>query len=276
MFIQDIHAGLMGFRHVAQDDGRRVEVQGDEAGKAALEAICSSLSDHSRYELGETVQSAIESIALRLAWFGKAVYEICGSGTDVSLESVPPHGLFRIGGGFIQLVPKKDRQWLDGHRYAFLPASCAWVVRLPRRLGGPRAHRRLLDQLTAVSQPAPEFWTRELEAGKFTTEFLVSDYNRTRGAYIARITRRWGWNRRDSSGTHDTEFFYFFRSLRFRQAQAILRDHIVSELNKFLLVRGVNATVGLEGFPTEAEVAELINRALEGSLHYAEALREAG
>jgi len=275
MFVQDIENGLMGFRHLRDAEERRVEVEGDEAGEAALDSICTALSDYPGYDLGDTVQRAIESIARRLAWFGKAIYEICGSGAEISLVSVTPHRLFRVPGGFIQLVTKSDRQWVDGRRYSFLPASCAWVVRLPRRLGGPRGHRRLLDQLTAVSQPAPEFWTRDLQAGRLATEFMVADYNRNRDAYIARITRRWGWNRRDSSGAHSTEFFYFFRSLRFRQSQAILRNHIVDEMNKFLAHRGVNARVRLKGFHSPAELRDLIRRVLAGSAHYAEALGDA-
>jgi hypothetical protein len=273
MFVQDIGAGLMGFRHVAEDNGGRVHVEGDEAARAT--AICTSLSEHPRHGVAETVYSAIESIGTRLAWFGKAVYEICGHGGDISVASVIPFHLFRVPGGFVQFVPKEDRRWLDGQRFGFLPSDDAWTVRIPRRLGGAKAHQHLLDRLTAVSQPAPEFWARELKAGKMATEFSLSDYNRTRDAYIARLTRRWGWNRRDASETRGTEFFYFFRSLRFRKAQAILRDHIVDELNRFLARREIRARVRLEGFRSAVEIDDLTRRALDGSLHYAEALREA-
>lgn len=276
MFIQDIHAGLMGFRHMREKDGRHVVVEGDEAGKAAVESICTSLTQYSRYDLGETVEEAVESVSLRLAWLGKAVYEICGSsGTELSLASVVPHRLFRIPGGFVQFVPKKDRRWTNGRRYAFLPRRYAWVVCLPWQLGSSRKHRRVLNQLTAVSLPAPDFWTRELQAGKFATEFVVSDYNRNRDAYISRLTRRWGWNRRDSSGTYTTEFFYFFRSLRFRQAQAMLRDHIVSEMNKLLNRLQLDARIRLEGFHSPTKIDELMRQASAGTLHYAEALRDA-
>lgn len=275
MFVEDIHAGLMGFRHLAEDDERRVEVEGDETGKALLGAVCTSLSDYPRHELGDTVQSAIESIALRLAWFGEAIYEICGTGAEIALASVMPYRLFRVPGGFVQLIPRTDRQRFEGRRYAFLPRSCAWRVRLPRRVGGSRGHRRLLNQLTAVSQPAPEFWTRELESGKFATEFVFSDYNGSRDAYIARLTRRWGWNRRDSSGTYNTEPFYFFRTLRFRQVQAVVRDHIVDEMNKFLRNRLVNARFRLYGYPSPTKIEQLLREVATGSLHYVEALRAA-
>jgi hypothetical protein len=275
MFVEDISVGLMGFRHRTEDGRGRVRVEGDDAGKASLNAICTSMSDYSRYDLAETVSSAIESVGTRLAWFGKVVYEVCGSATDIMLASVDPFHLFRVPGGFIQLVPKKDREWLAGRQYAFLPSTCAWVVRIPRRVTGAKSHQRLLAQLTAVSQPAPEFWTRELKDGKIATEFNVSEYNRRRDAYIARLTRRWGWNRRDSGENHHTEFYYFFRSLRFRRAQAILRDHIVDELNRLLVRQEINARIQLQGFLSAAQIDDLIKRALAGSMHYAEAWREA-
>jgi hypothetical protein len=275
MFVQDIEVGLMGFRYSEGEHERQIKVDGDGAGIASLKTICKSISHDSRYEVADSVKSVIESIGARLAWFGEAVYEICGHGPDKTVASVVPFRLFRVPGGFVQIVPKADREWLEGRRFVFLPSHCAWVVDVPPCAGGPKAHRRLLTHLTAVSRPAPDFWTEELKAGKIVTVFNLSDYNRRRSAYVARQTRRWGWNRRDSSGTYDTEFFYFFRSLRFRKYQAVLRDHIVAELNRFLTREGINVRIRLEGFRSPAEIDDLIGRALDGSLHYAEALKQA-
>jgi hypothetical protein len=275
MFVEDISAGLMSFRHISGDEEGRVDVEGDEGEQAVLMAICNSISDYPRRDAADAVQSAIESIGTRLAWFGNAVYEICGRGTSISLASVAPPSLFRVHGGFIQLVPPNDRQWVHDRRYAFLPTDHAWIVQVPRRIGGPRAYRNLLNELTAVSQPAPEFWTRELSAGRIAQEFSVSDYNRARDAYIARLTRRWGGNRRDSSLTNTTEFFYFFRSLRFRQALVVLRNHIVYELNQLVVRLGVKARIQLEGFANVVEIEDLIARSSAGSLHYVEAWRKA-
>jgi hypothetical protein len=275
MFAEDIHNGIMGFRF-GLDEGRHiVRIEGDPAGKKALGTICGSLSDYERYDIAENVQSAVESIATRLAWYGKAIYEICNEEGIVALASVPPYRLHRIPGGFVQFISKKEQRWAGTRRYAFLPEGSAWVVRLPRPLGTPKAHQGLLAELTAVSKTAPEFWIQELNAGKTKTQFPFSDYNRNRDAYIARITSRWGWNRRDSSGTNHTEFFYFFRSLRFRQAQAFIRDHIIDDLNRLMVRLGINACIKLEGFRTATEIQNLIDGAVAGSLHYADALRQA-
>jgi len=275
MFIEDITVGLMGFRYTEEAPKRGVALEGDEGGLAVLKGICTSIADYPRHGIDETVESAIESIGRRLAWYGKAVFEICVSGPEISLAPVVPFHLFRIPGGFVQVAPRVDYQRGDGPRYAFLPSKNAWVVRIPRNLGGATAYRRLLDELTAVSKPAPEFWMRELEAGKLSTQFNASSYNRRRDAFVARLTRKWGWNRRDSSGINTTQIFYFYRSLRFRQAQALLRDHIVDELNSLARRLQIIAKIRLKGFLSAAEIADLIKQALAGSLNYAKAWEKA-
>lgn len=274
MFIEDVHSGILGYDLSEEGKNRRIRVDGDERGTAAVTALCSSLARGYMHG-GKIVESAVEAVALHLAWYGEAVYEICGiGGESLSLAVIPPSHLFRIPGAFVQLIPIQARQGAGGRRYTYLPTRLAWVVSVPRELGGPKSYRRLLNRLTAMSAPAPEFWNRDLSEGKFTPEFPFGDYNRMRTAYIARITHRWGWNRRDSSGTYDTEFFFFYRGLRFRRSQALVRDHIVREINGLLARLRIDAGIQLEGYRSPTEIGDLIERALSGSLHYGDAWRQ--
>jgi hypothetical protein len=277
MFIQDVHSGIMGYR--LNDDGdqhRRIRVAGEEE-VTVVEALCASLARGAMYNISKTIESAIESVALHLAWSGQAVYEICkGDAKELSLESVPPYHLFRVPTAFMQLVPREDRRWSGGRRYAVLPISQAWVVRMPKSLGGANGYRRLLKRLQAFSATGPEFWNRDLQAGKFNSDFSFSDYTKMQAAAVARITRAWGWNRRDTSSNFDTEFFYFHRSLRFRRAQAMLRDHIVAQFNCLLSRLDINARIELEGYPSPQKIEELIEAVSAGTLHYADAFKQAG
>jgi hypothetical protein len=278
MFIEDIYSGILGYRlSDDEEQGRRIRVDGGEEAVGGVESICASLARGSTYSINRTIESAIESIALHLAWHGKAVYEICGGeGKERSLMSVPPYRLFRVPRAFVQLIPAADRRWSQGRTYTYLPTRLAWVVRMPRSLGGATVYRRLLNQLNEFSATGPEFWARDLEAGKLSAEFSFTDYNRAQTASIARITRRWGWNRRDTSSNFDTEFFYFLRSLRFRQAQAVLRDHIVAEINALLSRLEINAHIELDGYPSPSRIGELIEGAMSGALHYGEAFKLSG
>jgi len=112
-----------------------------------------------------------------------------------------------------------------------------------------------------------------MSEGIFTPEFPFGDYNRMRTAYISRLTRSWGWNRRDSSHTYNTEFFFFYRGLQFRRSQARLRNHIVEEINRLLTRLGVKARLQPEGYPSPTQIGELMDRARSGALEYVEAFR---
>ena len=248
MFIEDISGSIVPYPR--RRDDRRVELEVEESGRNALEAVCTSISEHPHYEMDDLILGALEAIATRLAWFGEAVYEFCGSGETCELASITPYRLFRIPGAYIQIVPRVDRHFFNEQRFTIISSSKVWRIGLPTELGSARAHRRLLQNLLQVSQPAPEFWTHELEAGQLTTEFSIADYNRARDVYIAGVTRRWGWNRRDTSSKYDTEFFYFFRSLQFQRAIAILRDHVIHQLNLLFPILRIGAHIRLQGFPS--------------------------
>jgi hypothetical protein len=273
MFIEDIHSGILGYDLREQGEKRRIRVEGDGPAAAAATSLCASLA-RGYVHGGNVVESAVEAVALHLAWFGEALYEICNAGNkQASLESLLPFHIFRLPGAFVQWVPAQDRVWAKGRRYTVLPDRLAWVVQLPKGMGAPRSHKRLLARLTAVSASAPEFWNRDMSEGIFTPEFPFGDYNRMRTAYIARLTRSWGWNRRDSSHTYNTEFFFFYRGLQFRRSQARLRNHIVEEINRLLTRLGVKARLQPEGYPSPTEIGELMDRVRLGELNYVEAFR---
>lgn len=278
MFIEDLHTGIMGYSiDDEKEQRRRIRVNGEEDAVEAAEHVGASLARGAMYSASKAIESAIESVALHLAWYGQTVYEICkGDDGEPSLQGIPPYHLFRVPTAFVQLVPLADRRWSEGRRYTVLPISQAWVVRIPRSLGGANGYRRLLNKLNAFSATGPEFWNRDLQAGKFNSDFSFSDYKRMQSASVARITRAWGWNRRDTSSNFDTEFFYFHRSLRFRYAQAVLRDHIVAEFNRLLSRLCINARVELEGYPSPAKIEELIEAASAGALSYVEAFKQSG
>lgn len=278
MFTEDVHIGIMGYRANNAGEGHReIRVEGEEEAVMAAEALCASLARPARHTISKTIELAIESIALHLAWYGKSVYEISRGGVnEVFLQIVPPRHLIRVPRAFVQLVPRADRQWSKGQRYAVLPISEAWVIRMPKTLGGVHGYRRLLALLNTFSGTGPEFWTRDLQAGKVNSDFSYSDYRRMQATSVARLTRAWGWNRRDTSNNFDTEFFYFYRSLRFRRGQAILRDHIVAELNHLLSRLAISARIVLEGYPSPAGINDLIKAASSGVLHYADAFKQSG
>ena len=157
MFLEDVRIGLSSYRWTRRDGGSVGRIAGDTESKAAVGTICSSLGDYPEREASDAVLAAIETIGSRLGWFGNSVYEVCRSEDGVALAAIPPHRLFRVPGGFVQMVPNGDRWFSQGRRFAFLQAREAWSISIPSELGGPRRHRRLLSRLRAVGKPAPTF-----------------------------------------------------------------------------------------------------------------------
>jgi hypothetical protein len=273
MFVEDISNGIVPYRWNSDDEEHQTaHVDGDEDAKSLVKIVCTSLAGYRERDVNETILRAVNAIVSQIAWSGRSTYEICGSAKDIALVGIIPYRLFRIPLGFVRLIPKRDQEYFEGKRYTFLRANRSWSISVPRELGGARGHRKLLRRLRVLSSPAPMFWTEELRAGNLASGFDFKVYSRWRDAQIALLTRKWGWNRRDSS-INNTEFFYFYRSLRFRRSLAILRNHVVKELNQLLSREGVKATIRLEGFRTPAEIDELTRKACDGSIHYAEAFR---
>ena len=117
----------------------------------------------------------------------------------------------------------------------------------------------------------PPFWRRDLEAGTITSAFDFSEYRRETDLCEAASTKRWGWARRDFSGQNWTEFALFYRLMTFRWAQAILREHVVSEVNGLFPRLSITSKLEVSGLPSSSEIVRLRNEMAEGRISYAKA-----
>ena len=93
-------------------------------------------------------------------------------------------------------------------------------------------------------------------------------------AQEARLTDSWGWNRRDPSLDHETEFFSFYRTITFHWAQAVLRNHIVDELNLFLKRLQLDSMITIQGLPTPDIILEVRGKMADGEISFTEAFKK--
>ncbi len=112
---------------------------------------------------------------------------------------------------------------------------------------------------------------KDLEQHRTNSYFNFMEYRREVEIYECRVTRRWGWNRRDSSSSNWTEFELFYRIMTFRWAQATLREHILLELNLLLTRLGINAEIKVSGLPTSENILGLRSEMVFGNISYAKA-----
>lgn len=268
MFVQDITTGILPFRFKNDGDGEfEINVTADKENKAKLAAALAPASQYNRPNLHEIINDAIDEIAKSLAWSGRATYEILRDPKTSKLVLVwfTPRRLVSLRWVYVQITPEKKhkRFW---SRIIVVPRSRIWKAQIPKALGGYRGHRKMLRKLGRFSFVGPRFHQRALGAGQPWKDYDVQEYHRERAIYESRATGQWGWNRRDLSQNYCTEFMTFDRTLRFKQSQAILREHIVSELNKLLPLIGVNGEITLSGVPTPKHLSRLRAEMTEGKI----------
>ena len=183
--------------------------------------------------------------------------------------------LFRLPGFFLQIQPKEERRFAG--KSLFLARSrVVWIVSMPKALGGTSGYSRMCRRLSRFSLAgprwAPEAITKEAE----TVRYDFAEHRRRRELYWAIATRTWGWNRRDWSSDHQTEFFNFYRMITFQWALSVLRDHIVDQLNRLFRRLDLSASLTLHGFLGPSEVLAVRERMCRGSVSLSDAYTAVG
>jgi hypothetical protein len=282
MFIQDLYSSVVPF---SKRRSRTAEITGKEDAREKALGLCRSLARYDSRDVTQAVVGAIEDIAMRLAWNGRAFFEVIQQADEpqITLNSFSSWHLLHLPAIYIQFIPKADREHFGRAERHYIrkimnliSAKDVWKIEIPRRLGGYSSYKRLLRGFKRVPDVGPDFLTSDLKQRQFTPNFDPGAYFDAQVQYISRITRGWGWNRRDFSLKYDTEFYTFHRTLRFKWAQALLREHIITELNSLLKNYRIDAAINLTGVLTSGEIAVIRTDVMLGKLHYGEALKRLG
>ncbi|MEH2564968.1 hypothetical protein [Bradyrhizobium sp. AZCC 2289] len=268
MFMRDIPLSIMPIR--ARDAGTyNARIIGTNHEVERATALLQSLTRYARTNLKELVGDAITEIATNVAWYGRAPYEISNR-DDVRLTSFTPRRLFVTPWLCVQAVPRTDREsWKEA--FILIPRRDLWVVEVPKALGGYHGYRKILRELARFRDTTPKFWMKDLERRQTDSHFNFVEYRREVEIYECRVTRRWGWNRRDFSSRNWTEFALFYRVMTFRWAQATLREHILLELNLLLSQLRIKAKIKVSGLPTPENILGLRSEMVFGNVSYSKA-----
>jgi hypothetical protein len=236
------------------------------------------LTSEHHHGFTDAVSAFIRETTEALAYSGELFYEIVESERDVEQEAsgsgwqlamLPPGKVLRCGAGCVQVIPDYARAEL-GRKAVWLPRRKVWRVAFPRKLIGARAYRRLLTRLAHLSDVTPEFvLTPALGADVEGYDFQT--YHRASDAAVEHVTRRFGSIPSLLQIEPSTEFYYFDRTLQFRYAQALIREHLVDQFNVLLKRLEIASTVRLEGLPTSAEIATLRRQLTRGEIDFAAA-----
>lgn len=274
MFVEDVSLAVMPIGGSSERiPNFNVAIEGNPEDIERTVAILSSLAEYDRHRWEELLSDVIEGIARRLSWAGVAVHEIVKDEENDGcyfLYSFTSKRLFHVFGKYIQIIPKADReQW--GNAYVVIPEKYIWKVSMPSILGGRRGYRAIIRSLVRLSPFAPPFWKINLSKQNRPAYFDFKLYHKEIETLCAKITKRWGWNQRDYSEENVNEFYQYYRELRLKWAQAILREHILRELNKLLRRTGIRAKIVMEGLPTPSEILAVQEEMLKGRISFGDA-----
>ena len=218
---------------------------------------------------------AVDQIAVHLSWEGQDVYEIIKDGDEIYIHGFTPKKLFRIFSWYLQIIPIGERD-LWKRKYTLVKRKKIWDIQIPYSLGGKRGYKKILRKLRGHQDLGPEFYRKDLEHGQTLKNYDFFRYIRNSEIYVNKVTNKWGWNRRDLSQDKCTEFHMFYKQLSFIWAQAILREHIISEINQLLERLSINCKIVVTGLPTAAETLQVRSDMQNGTINFSEALNKVG
>lgn len=268
MFVQDLSDWVIPYgRHTGNAD-YKISISGRDAESDRVRSLLESISERDGGSTREIVEQVVRSVAGKLAWMGLVRFEIYPEGELLLLGEIPSHGLYALGRMFVQVVPKSepDRGW----QLSWVRAGSVWTISMPRALGGVRRYRTLLKKLRRGDAVAPSFWSPETMAA---TGVDIMAFNAMRERFIAALTRKLGWNWRNSSQRGITEFYYFYRTLTFSRTQAILREYIVEQLNLLFVRLAIDAQIAVLGIPKPEEIDQVIRDVVSGKTSFADAYK---
>jgi hypothetical protein len=293
MFTQDVNAFLIPYRSKKEKPIRaRCDGVSDDVNVALRTLRSMSGRGHGRVDETEVVCEAVREIVKHLMWRGYAAFEIgeLASENDERAFRRPERGdftehqyyplkpmtygsLVRTPLGTVEIPTARRRNWDESHRsIRFHSRKRSWLIDPPRGLGGRAGLRRVLKRLSRFPLALPQWTATSLVQEQHEVRFDVNRYSRLQAAYQAVAVGNWGWSGRNTSLDHWTEYYLFDRTLRFHRALALLRQHVVADINELMTGRlKLNVSISLEGLADADDVARARERMATGELSIGEA-----
>lgn len=277
MFIRDVHTGIMPFRSGGKYPFTVSLSRKNQSLEKQLQSFL-NVGQYGGWSLEEAVWDAVETLSQYLATFGEVYLEVVNKEDvpkkgikDKELEFLPLGKILKLFGRYIQIVPLKD--WKRGEKkFYIIPSDRIWHLKLPRKLGTPRAHRKMLKRLNVLSEPMPEFALKDGELGS-SAKYDFSTHHQLKDLAIERTTGGWGSIRSLSHIKGTTEYYYIVNLLRSAHSQALLREHIIREINNLLSQLGIKNIIEVEGLVSSEGIEVAIAKLEKGEIGFDEALK---
>lgn len=247
-----------------------VEFTGDEDNKKNALSVLEELSEYKNYyhdDGTKLISDVISHIAGYLAWDGWTVYEILYNSQENKLRfsGFTTENLFKIFRWYIQ-IPKSRNH--GGKKINYLKVKNIWKIEMPAILGGKKGFKKIIDDLKKFDSLVPEFYLKDINQS-----YDHQEYRELNFIFNTKTTLKWGWSLRDLDSDYKTEFYMFYQKLTFQWALAVLREHIIEELNKLLKRLEINSKIIVSGLPAPSEVLKFREELVKGKRTFDELLK---
>lgn len=281
MFTEDASLEIMpiGGRTTRQKDfsvnmsGNKIDY---EKAKRLIKEMCQGgqYDPIGQHDLKEMICDVIEKIATELFNGGCLVHEIIfDDDNDAHLYIFTSKRLVSLPGYFLQRIPKEDRN-LWKKKLVLVPSKRIWYFEMPPMLGGKKGYKAMIKKMGQFENLFPNFWSQDLEKGLQDSNFDFQEYVRMADIYCGQVTKTWGWNRRDLSQERSTEFFIFYKKIKFFWALAVVREHIVREINTLFERLNIFCELKIDGLPTPSDILDIRREMQDGKINFTEAFNQ--
>ena len=227
-------------------------------------------------EGAEVISEFICHVAGDLAIKGESFWEIAAVREDDNSENTAP-ALVWISGEVqerrrsIRQCTATMKESTSKESHIELPKNKAMIIRLPGGLGTPGEQLRRLEVLDQASTITPKFYDGVYGAERNDSGFQFTDFKSAQFRAMAKAMRSWGWMSTVQENEHATDYYIIARRLRFHQALAELRTHILEQMNAMLTQLDIEAEIRVNGLLTADDISDLVTKVREGSISFNQA-----
>lgn len=237
--------------------------------------------DRYHHELAGIICDFIADCAVYLLVYETVTYEIVylsepknGEMVGFELVQINPFTLVQRGNSLLQFLPEEHAKQLNERRCIELQPERILSFKLPVNIQGKMD--QIMESMRILSSTSPDFFMKELAAGFRKTPYDVTTHYHLRNVALAKITKDFGWNARNSFEKEASEYYLIYRYLKFEKFRIELRNSILDTLNAGLELvgkqLGFKTKILANGLPTLDDVQTAFNHLTKGDIPFGEIL----
>ena len=280
MFIEDVKLRIMPIGGRASREEFNISLEPpDPKVQKIIEAATSP--DKYHHELASVICDFIADCTVNLLIYETVTYEIVylsepknGEMVGFELVQINPFTLVQRGNSLLQFLPDQHVKQLRKRSCIELKPERILTFKLPVKIQGEMD--QIMESMRILSLTSPDFFMKELAAGFRKTPYDVTKHNHLRNVSLAKITKDFGWDARNSFEKEASEYYLIYRYLKFEQFRIELRNGILDTLNAGLKLvgkqLGFKTKILVNGLPTLDNVQTVFNHLTKGDIPFGEIL----